>query len=69
MAPPVGEVSTLDPGKTEIQKRFISVYASPLTVATLLLISGVWIRAKISRPFWIDECKYLLLFAHAVPFR
>jgi type IV secretory pathway TrbD component len=59
MAAPPGEVTNFHPGITEIQMKFITVYAGTLAGATVCLALRIWTRARIVRGIWADDCKQI----------
>lgn len=59
MAAPPGEVSNFHPGITEIQMKFITVYAGTLARATVCLALQIWTRARIVRGIWADDCTFV----------
>jgi type IV secretory pathway TrbD component len=59
MAAPPGEVTNFHPEITEIQMKFITVYAGTLAGATVCLALRIWTRARIVRGIWVDDCKQI----------
>jgi len=55
LAPPPGEHTDFNAGVTEIQRKFIIVYAGTLSAATFCLALRLWTRMKILRSVWLDD--------------
>jgi hypothetical protein len=56
MPAPPGQVTNFHPGVTEIQQKFINVYAATLAAGTFTLALRLWTRARIIRELWWDDC-------------
>ena len=55
MTASAGEVTNFDVGMTEIQRKFIVVYAGTLAGATVCLMMRLWTRIQTIRGMWIDD--------------